>query len=66
MNGRNSLDWDQKLALDVWYIDHWSLWLDFKIICMTFLTVLRREGIAHRGHATIAEFNGSRGQQGEI
>lgn len=59
VNGRNALDWDQKLALDVWYVDHRSLRLDFKILRMTVVRVLRRQGISRDGHATMPEFLGS-------
>jgi lipopolysaccharide/colanic/teichoic acid biosynthesis glycosyltransferase len=59
VNGRNALTWKQKFELDVWYVDHWSLWLDVKILWMTMLQVLRREGISQAGHATMPEFMGS-------
>jgi len=59
VNGRNSLTWEQKFELDVWYVDHRSLWLDVKILWMTVLHVLRREGISQAGHATMPEFMGS-------
>ncbi|MBI2378121.1 MAG: sugar transferase [Deltaproteobacteria bacterium] len=58
VNGRNSVAWDEKLALDVWYVDHWSLSLDAKILAKTVATVLRRSGISHRAHATMPEFMG--------
>jgi glycosyltransferase involved in cell wall biosynthesis len=59
VNGRNGLTWEQKFESDVWYVDHWSLWLDVKILWMTALQVLRPEGIGHAGHATMPEFLGS-------
>lgn len=59
VNGRNSLTWEQKFELDVWYVDHGSLWLDAKVLWMTVLQVLRREGISQAGHATMPEFMGS-------
>ena len=59
VNGRNSLTWEQKFELDVWYVDHRSLWLDARILWMTVLQVLRREGISQAGHATMPEFMGS-------
>jgi len=59
VNGRNALTWDQKFDLDVWYVDHQSLWLDIKILWLTLLKVLHREGISQRGHATMPEFMGS-------
>ena len=59
VNGRNSLTWEQKFELDVWYVDHRSLSLDARILWMTVLQVLRREGISQAGHATMPEFVGS-------
>ncbi|MBN2196536.1 MAG: sugar transferase [Polyangiaceae bacterium] len=61
INGRNALGWDDKLALDVWYVDHWTPWLDLYILAKTGFQVLRREGISSEGHATMPEFMGSRG-----
>jgi len=58
VNGRNVLTWEQKFALDVWYVDHWSLWLDLKIIAGTVWKVLVREGISQPGQATAQEFMG--------
>jgi len=60
VNGRNVLSWEDKFKLDVWYVDHWSLKLDLKIIGMTIGKVLRRERISAKGHATAEEFMGSR------
>lgn len=59
VNGRNALSWDQKFALDVWYVDHNSLWLDIKIIAMTVWKLIKREGISAEGHVTMPEFMGS-------
>jgi sugar transferase EpsL len=59
VNGRNALTWEQKFELDVWYVDHWGLWLDVKILWMTVLQVLRREGISQAGHVTMPEFMGT-------
>jgi sugar transferase EpsL len=59
VNGRNNVSWEDKFALDVWYVDHWSIWLDLKILLMTPFKVLRREGINHPGNATAMEFLGS-------
>jgi sugar transferase EpsL len=64
VNGRNDLPWEQKLALDVWYVDHWSLWLDFKILCITLWKVIRRKGISAAGSASMPEFMGSRAGSG--
>jgi lipopolysaccharide/colanic/teichoic acid biosynthesis glycosyltransferase len=59
INGRNALSWERKFALDVWYAEHQSLWLDLKIIALTMVKVLAREGISQAGHATAEEFKGS-------
>lgn len=58
VNGRNAISWEDKFKLDVWYVDNWSLWLDVKIIGMTIMSVLKREGISQEGEATAAEFMG--------
>ena len=59
VSGRNALDWDTKLALDVEYVDHRSLKLDLLILWRTVASVLKRSGISHAGEATMAEFMGS-------
>jgi lipopolysaccharide/colanic/teichoic acid biosynthesis glycosyltransferase len=59
IHGRNTLDWEQKFRLDVWYVDHWSFWLDLKILFLTPWKVFKREGISQPGHATAEEFKGS-------
>ena len=59
VNGRNNVSWEDKFALDVWYVDHWSLWLDLKILLLTPFKVVRREGINQPGNATAMEFTGS-------
>ncbi len=64
VHGRNAISWEEKFALDVWYVDHWSLRLDLKILAMTALKVLRRDGIAQSGHATMPEFLGSVAEDG--
>lgn len=56
VNGRNSLSWDEKFRLDVWYVDHRSLRLDFKILALTAWRVVRRDGISALDHATMPEF----------
>ena len=61
VNGRNALSWEQKLELDVWYVEHWSITLDVRIMAMTAWKVLTREGIAAPGEATAGEFMGSEG-----
>jgi sugar transferase EpsL len=58
VNGRNALTWEQKFALDVWYVDHWSFCWDLKIIALTAWKVLTREGISQPGQATAQEFMG--------
>jgi len=60
-SGRNLLDWEEKFRLDVWYVDHWSLWLDFQILARTAWKVLKREGVSAEGHATMPKFTGSKG-----
>ena len=59
VNGRNAISWEDKFKLDVWYVDHQSFWLDLRIIGLTILKVLKREGISHPGQATMEEFMGS-------
>jgi sugar transferase EpsL len=59
VNGRNALTWELKFALDTWYVDHWSLWLDVRIIILTIWKILLREGINQPGQATAQEFMGS-------
>jgi len=59
VNGRNAISWEQKFRFDVWYVDHWSLGLDVKILVITIWKVLRREGISQPGQATAEEFRGS-------
>ena len=59
IHGRNALDWQEKFALDVWYVDHWSLWLDIKILAETLVKVLRREGISPPGQVVAEPFKGN-------
>src|ERR1051326_1911039 len=58
INGRNLTSWDERFALDLWYVNHWSLALDFKIFVKTFVQVLRGQGIAPQGMAVMPEFAG--------
>jgi sugar transferase EpsL len=58
VNGRNAITWEEKFKLDVWYVDNRSVWLDVKIVAMTVMKVLKREGIKQPGHATMKEFMG--------
>jgi len=59
VNGRNALSWQDKFRLDVWYVDHWSFWLDLKIIFLTLVKVFKREGITQEGQATAEKFTGN-------
>lgn len=59
VNGRNTVSWEDRFAMDVWYVDHWSLFLDLKIIGLTAIKVLKREGISGEGCATMEKFKGS-------
>lgn len=59
VNGRNELSWARKFELDVWYVDHRSLWLDLKILATTVKLVLARAGIRHEGHDTAPKFRGN-------
>ncbi len=59
IQGRNAISWEEKFALDVWYVEHWSLALDARILCRTLWQLFRREGISSSGHATMPEFMGS-------
>jgi sugar transferase EpsL len=60
VNGRNAISWEEKFDLDVWYIDHWSLGLDLKILMLTAWKVLQQDGIIQDGYTTSEEFMGSR------
>jgi len=59
VNGRNAITWEEKFKHDVWYVDHWSFWLDLKILWMTIAGVLKGKGISQPGYATAEEFMGS-------
>lgn len=59
VNGRNAISWDEKFALDVWYVDNQSFALDIRILAKTLMKVVKREGIEQEGHATMSEFMGS-------
>lgn len=58
VNGRNAISWEHKFALDVWYIDNRSLWLDMKILLLTLKNVLARHGINAEGEETMPKFTG--------
>ena len=68
INGRNALNWDERFEFDLWYIDHWSFGLDLSILTKTVWQVIRREGVARPGHATMPEFPGmaAKPDQGNI
>ena len=59
INGRNSIDWDEKFNLDIWYVDNFSFWLDMKILFLTIKKVLKRKDISKDGQATMSKFKGS-------
>ncbi len=58
VNGRNALSWEEKFALDVWYVDHRTFWLDMRIVVRTFFKVFARSGINSDKSATMEEFRG--------
>jgi lipopolysaccharide/colanic/teichoic acid biosynthesis glycosyltransferase len=60
VNGRNSLSWEDKFKLDIWYVEHQSLWLDMKILLKTVKKVIIKDGISAEGEATMTKFTGSR------
>ena len=57
-HGRNAISWTEKFKLDVWYVDHVSLWIDLQVIWITIIKVLKRDGISEEGQATMETFNG--------
>ena len=59
VNGRNALSWDEKFAHDIWYIDHYSFWLDMKILFLTVKKVFIKEGISAEGETTMPYFTGN-------
>jgi lipopolysaccharide/colanic/teichoic acid biosynthesis glycosyltransferase len=65
VNGRNALTWPQKFELDVWYVENCSFWLDLRILRMTVMSVLRREGISAAGEATMPAFTGNQSRPSE-
>jgi sugar transferase EpsL len=65
IHGRNTVDWPQRLALDVWYVDHRSLWLDARIIAKTIPLVLKQVGVEQRDGTTMTEFRGPQPGFGE-
>lgn len=65
INGRNAIHWEEKFRLDVWYVDNGSLWLDMKILWLTFVKVFKREGINQEGQATVGKFMGTHAVRNE-
>ncbi len=59
INGRNAIRWEEKFALDLWYVDNWSLAFDAKILLASLVSVFSRHGISAEGEATMPEFTGS-------
>lgn len=59
INGRNAITWEEKFALDVWYVDNCSLLLDIRILLSTFIKVIKREGISAEGSVTMPSFSGN-------
>lgn len=66
VNGRNALSWEERFELDVWYVEHRTLWLDIKILTLTVGAVLTRRGINAAGEATMTKFTGSTGSRGDF
>lgn len=59
VNGRNAVSWEERFDLDIWYVDNQSMWLDVRILALTVVKTIKREGISQSGHATAEEFTGS-------
>ena len=59
VNGRNTISWEEKFELDVWYVDNRSIWLDLKILFLTIKRVVLRDGVSHKGYVTMKKFRGS-------
>jgi lipopolysaccharide/colanic/teichoic acid biosynthesis glycosyltransferase len=59
INGRNTITWEEKFKLDVWYVEHWNLWVDWQILLQTVGKVLQKEGISQANHVTVEDFMGS-------
>ncbi|QDT56473.1 putative sugar transferase EpsL [Caulifigura coniformis] len=63
VNGRNRTTWEERFAQDTWYVDHASLAVDLRILVLTVLKVVRRDGVAAEGHATMPAFLGNSAEQ---
>lgn len=59
VNGRNAISWEKKFELDTWYVEHQSLWLDFKIMLKTIKKVIAKDDISAEGEATMSKFTGT-------
>ena len=66
VNGRNAISWEEKFKLDVWYVEHWTIWIDIKILALTLNQVLRQEGINANNQTTMEEFLGSNTQDNSL
>ncbi len=66
INGRNTLSWEDRFALDVWYVDHWNFWLDIQILYNTLSQVIRRHGVSPVNHVTMPEFGIDRPEIGQL
>jgi sugar transferase EpsL len=60
INGRNAINWDEKFKLDIWYVDHWSFWLDIRILFLTIVKVLRGSGVTTKFDNTMPLFTGNK------
>jgi sugar transferase EpsL len=60
IKGRNEITWEEKFQWDTWYVEHWSLWLDLRIILASVITVFRQDGISQQAHATMEKFGAER------
>ena len=60
INGRNTISWEEKFELDIWYVENQSFWIDVKIILLTIWKVLKRDGISQNNHVTMKKFTGSK------
>ncbi len=63
INGRNAITWEEKFALDVWYVERSGFWLDVRILLLTAIRIVKREGISAEGHSTMPYFLGSRSKE---
>lgn len=66
VNGRNTVGWEEKFEMDVWYVDNQSLWLDIKILFLTVKKVLVRDGISAEGEATMTRFTGNKNEDNNV